>query len=790
MAVTPKTIENQVIAVDESLRSQFESQYQIKFPYGSVLSFKKLIEHWKKLLDSENLNEVILAKEVMMRLEKVPELIGDIDDPALLEKHKELVDLMISGLFPSLRKEDYMGIVAYPFGYNYVHKSKAVEKVMQMKFTQANFGESMEEMQRQKIVNAGICILNEHYGQNIENDMVMTFSITDEETGLVTYYKGKVDTTYTEVRAKAPLKKLNASVIRKLTNNIDDTDLWLKNLPPENFEFVGMVQVKMTDISEEQAFNNLKLSLLQQNAVVDLDKVKNIEFQMRNYLKSPHLKLGIAGKGYGPGDEFGIKSGLWNSLLPMKEEYFQTATEKALYRRVMDEGQIAVIDDLTKISNPTLYVQDLIKIGIKGLVIAPMLDESRNPIGVLELGSPTNCGFHAIKTARVKEILPVFKVALQRAIEEKGNKVDVLIKQKYTSIHPSVEWRFIQAANELINRRQLNPDHDTPEPISFKDVYPLYGQSDIVGSSGKRNKAIQQDLIENLELLKRTLGPIEMCKGFPLIGVYQYRTQKFIDSLKKNVNSGDEVRVTEFLTEEIQPLLDNLSKQSPEFAKICEGYKEQLDPEMRVIYTHRRAYENSVTFINQTLSRLINNYQEDAQRILPHYFEMYKTDGVEYNLYMGESLLYGQEFDEKYIENIRLWQLMTMIAVTRKVNEIQDQLELPLKTAELILAFSNKIAIRFKTEEKQFDVDGAYNVRYEVIKKRIDKSKIKGTNERLTQAGKIAIVFTQEKERLEYLQFFEYLKSQAMIEDEVEELLIDELQGVSGLRALRVKVIV
>ncbi|MEM6807579.1 MAG: GAF domain-containing protein, partial [Bacteroidota bacterium] len=189
-------------------------------------------------------------------------------------------------------------------------------------------------------------------------------------------------------------------------------------------------------------------------------------------------------------------------------------------------------------------------------------------------------------------------------------------------------------------------------------------------------------------------------------------------------------------------------------------------------------------------SRLLNQYQKDAQRVLPHYFEMYKTDGVEYNIYMGESMLHGQDFDEKYIENIRLWQLMTMIAITRKVHEIQPDLELPLKTAELILAFSNKIAIRFKTEEKQFDVDGAYNVRYEVIKKRIDKSKIKGTNERLTQAGKIAIVFTQEKERLEYLQFFEYLKAQKMIEEEVEELLIDELQGVSGLRALRVKVIV
>ncbi|MEM8892121.1 MAG: hypothetical protein AAGD28_29350, partial [Bacteroidota bacterium] len=109
MAVTPKTIEKEIVSVDDSLHAQFESQYKMQFPYGSVLSFNKLIEHWKKLVDSDNLNEVILAKEVMSRLEKAPELIGDIEDPALLEKHKELVDLMISGLFPSLRHEDYMG---------------------------------------------------------------------------------------------------------------------------------------------------------------------------------------------------------------------------------------------------------------------------------------------------------------------------------------------------------------------------------------------------------------------------------------------------------------------------------------------------------------------------------------------------------------------------------------------------------------------------------------------------------------------------------------------------------
>ncbi|MEM6802072.1 MAG: hypothetical protein AAF696_11755, partial [Bacteroidota bacterium] len=594
MAVTPKTIQEEVLPnntpqlqADDSLHAQFESQYNSIFPYGSVLSFDLLIDHWKQLAESENLADSILAKEILTRLDKAPELIGRIENPELLERHRDLVDLMISGLFPTLRDElNHMGIVAYPFAYNYVYKSEAVKQVMASKFTSATFGESFEEMHRQKVVNAGLCILNEFYGQNIEVDMAMMFSLTEEDSGLVTYYKGKVDTTYVQIKAKGPVKELSQQQIQELTNNVEDVSLWLDYLPPESFEFVGVVQVSMTDITEEQSFNNLKLSLLQKNAVADRENLKSIELQMRNYLNSPNLKLGVAGKGYGPGDEFGITTGLWNGLVPMKTEYFEEPKAKAIYYQVLESGRITVFDDLSKIPNASLVVKDMLNSGIKGLILAPLLDENGTMVGMLELGSPGNCGFHAVKTAKLKEILPAFTVAVHRAIEEKANDVEVLIKQKYTSIHPSVEWRFIQAANELINRRQLNPDHDTPEPISFKDVYPLYGQSDIVGSSSKRNKAIQKDLIANLELLHNMLSPIEICNGFPLIGVYNFRIGKFIDSLKKNVNSGDEVRITEFLTEEIHPLLNNIAKQNPEFDKTILAYQQELDPEMRVVYTH------------------------------------------------------------------------------------------------------------------------------------------------------------------------------------------------------------
>ncbi len=110
------------------------------------------------------------------------------------------------------------------------------------------------------------------------------------------------------------------------------------------------------------------------------------------------------------------------------------------------------------------------------------------------------------------------------------------------------------------------------------------------------------------------------------------------------------------------------------------------------------------------------------------------------------------------------------------------------KTTQLILAHSVPLNISFRTEEKKFDVDGAYNVRYEIVKKRIDKVRIKETNERLTQPGKVAIVYSQPKDATEYMEYIEFLQNQNLIKPGVEQHDLEELQGVVGLKALRVEV--
>ena len=111
---------------------------------------------------------------------------------------------------------------------------------------------------------------------------------------------------------------------------------------------------------------------------------------------------------------------------------------------------------------------------------------------------------------------------------------------------------------------------------------------------------------------------------------------------------------------------------------------------------------------------------------------------------------------------------------------------MPMDITSLVLAYDNPLAIRFRQDERRFDVDGAYNVRYEILKKRIDKAYVKDSAKRLTQPGQLTIVYSQEREAEEYRQYIHYLESLHYLTEDIEELELEDMQGASGLQAFRI----
>jgi hypothetical protein len=135
-----------------------------------------------------------------------------------------------------------------------------------------------------------------------------------------------------------------------------------------------------------------------------------------------------------------------------------------------------------------------------------------------------------------------------------------------------------------------------------------------------------------------------------------------------------------------------------------------------------------------------------------------------------------------------MWQLRSMISICHLTRQLAPKLPFPLKTASLIFIHSGKINIHFRNDERRFDVEGFYNIRYEVIKKRIDKVSIKKSQERLTQPDKIALVYFNDEDVRHFLDYIAVLQKAKVLKNDLEHVELEELQGVTGLKAIRVSV--
>ena len=214
-----------------------------------------------------------------------------------------------------------------------------------------------------------------------------------------------------------------------------------------------------------------------------------------------------------------------------------------------------------------------------------------------------------------------------------------------------------------------------------------------------------------------------------------------------------------------------------------------MDPKLKLIYKHRKDYDDSITLINKKMSELLDQKQIEAQAMYPHYFERFKTDGVEHNMYIGEAITKHTNFSKIYLYNLRLWQLQVMCEMENAYYNLKRNMPLDLDVASMILVFNSALSVRFRMDEKRFDVDGTYNARYEVVKKRVDKALIKGTKKRATEKGKITIVYSQKSDEREYLRYIKFLQAKNVLSKDVEVVQLEDLQGVTGLKAIRVDVL-
>ena len=763
---------------------------QFGFPFKSVLSLRRLIEFWEHV--PENDPECLVsafAQSIKKELEKAPELLQPIEDLSVIEKYGSLIDALMSPVFPPASRDTDYSAAIVPFQFRPFYTTPAFDR---MKFfddgrilSRMNLDE--ETMLIGKTVNAYTIILKQFYNIELNFEYPLISTTQDPETRLDRHYKWQMNPRFAEIVNVGTIPPLSKADERRLMDNIMKLDVWYEIIPPENFEFRGFVVFNAVDVTDQEVLSSLKYDLIEKDAIVSMKGFEGLEKKLRALLKRPDLMLGLAVL---PGDKnlfltYGRTIG--RSFI-LDESCTVTCDNLggSIYERSLAQGEPVIVDDLKAYACCTPVEEKIMSQGVRNILVAPLSYQGK-VVGILELASKNSGDVHAVNALKLREVYALFAMAIKRGTEEQNNQVQAVIKEKCTAIHPSVEWRFRNAGFNLL---QKEPDGGSAEmeEIVFENVYPLYGLSDIRESSTLRNASIQADLTDHLVMACEIVELARTYKPLPFLDELRYRISKHVEEIGKGLSSGDEVSIIYFLKHEVESLFETLKDYDSRVREKIDAYKSAMDPELGVLYRKRKEFEQGVTMLNDAISSYIDQEETRAQEMFPHYFEKYKTDGVEHGMYIGASLMEDGKFDHLYLKNLRLWQLMMMCGVVRRAAALKERLSVPLETAHLILVQDTPLSIRFRLDEKKFDVDGAYNIRYEIMKKRIDKASVRGKKERLTQPGKIAIIYSQLKEAIEYRGYVEYLQASGYLTGEVEDVELEDLQGIQGLKALRVDV--
>ena len=794
-----------------------------QFPFKTSFSLRPLVDFWEET-NSQSGADRLYARTIMEKMSKVPDLLEVITDfQSTYNQNNELIDLLMTAIVPKSSFNDEMIAIVPPFSYQPFFQTP--EFAARLLGEDGCFNDQLDLLDDEirlyiQVLYAYYYVISGVPAYQIDidfDDYSAIYTKQNPETGLIHHYRLQWDAQFCQIKVKGKPKPLTSIMAKNLLANLSgvsvlkdsvlrsDESLGSQNaalanvtglkllielLPPDKFEFSGFIIVRAVDITHQHVLGKITQDLLERESIDSKARFTGIQEMLKTVLRVADVEASL----------IGIDSTdqvlMINSGRQEFDNLFANVSdlENSQYQRALDKGGLWVVPDLAKTTRrrKTFIEEKMLEQGVASLAIIPLKDpETNRDIGLLELRSPTKNALNEMNSMRLHELGTAFSSAVKRWVTERADAVERTIRQQCTPIHQSVAWRFEKAARSFIDRKRAEPHISEMEPIVFHDVYPLYGQSDIRGSSELQNAATQADLTDQLTLASEILTLAQEAKPMPFLDDLIYRIAVQLNNIQGNLGAGSDLQVLEFLHQDVEKCFDTLeqfSRYDAGIGKKIESYRSSLDPQRRSIHRQRKEYDESINVINDTISAYIDLEQEKAQRVFPHYFEKNVTDGVDHQIYIGASMLDKHKFDLMYLKNLRLWQLMVLCGSAYLTEQMKPNLSLKLDTAHLVAVQETAQTISFDYNEKQLAMKGSYDIRYEIMKKRIDKAEVKGTGKRLTQPGRISIVYSQTREGVEYEKYIEYLLAREYLVGNIERLDLEDLQGLYSLKALRVSI--
>lgn len=748
------------LSVNVPFRFAFSLHWELSFkPYLTFIEAQSR--------ESDNVIYKSFLQSIAAMLRGNPELLNPIKDWSVLSPFKDLIDLIHINHI-AYQGSDHLYAIGTPsspmkfFSYSEEFK-KLISDVDGNLKLRLHDSFVNEEYTRRLYID----ILYKCYGvKNILQHSSQTLlRLTDDSEGFKRHYHFLSNNQFVDINYSGTLPELDAQWIEYAKGNIESIKDIRNQLPLAGFGLEGFILFTIKDETITESVNELRENVATMHTMSRKDAYLRIKNNTLSLLQKKALEVGFLPLIDINKKIFYHKSFNYTSILfKILQKHLTTAELNDFLGRFIDMCSISQEYPIQIFKNENEDVklelaQYLTQEGVKSFTVIPVFHQ-QDLIGVIELASTEEEKILLDDVRRIESAMPMYSEFIVYQTNKLHEQMESFIMHNYTAIQSVVEWKFNEVA---WNTMQKAPNAKLPD-ISFKELTPFYGAVDIKNSSIERQKAIRKDSDKNLKHLERFLsqyGDTETTS--------QEHLSNWQDSLEESLADEQELNLRLFIEKAAQDLLENYPDIEIDFSN-----EEELN------------YEQSLFSINNALKEVLDVQEQKLKKLIPVYFDKFRTDGWEYTIYTGQSLSPDITITPEMITSVKEWELETMLHMGLVASTIHSTIVYKLETTQLILANTSPLDIRFRADEHRFDVEGSYSIRYEVVKKRIDKVCIRGTNERLTQPGRIAIVYIYSTELDAYLNLIQDYIQQGLLEEKIEHLDLEDLQGVVGLKAIRV----
>lgn len=756
-------------------------------PYYSVISFHKVIHALQDIVNEDGAKyRVEYAKSLLEEVAKVPELNSGITSKKTINENADLIHNLLADLFPTVLTNNEIKAVSLPFHNFNFNFTKRFKQIL------ADAGESFEvnirDFASDDFYILSCClILNSHYNQNFDISRPLFYDIPDK-VGILKHYRITYNADFVEIIPTENAIAITEDDIKLLKNNYDNIQIWKEKFPKHSWILKGFGIITLFDVTIENSISILKSNLIKsdaENSIMDI-----IQSSFQSIFKISNLKVGIVFLNNSIDGFFEMSRNINISSFfnyPELDENPELKLQSILFFREVVKAPeyycVSDIDDL--IANPefSLYASLLKSKNIESFILAK-LNSVDTFQGFIEVISDKKYALHSVNSKKINSVLPFINDTVDRIDSDVKYQFEAIIQREFTTIHPSVYWKFLDEAKNYFRFSTENSNYVFNE-IEFGSVYPLFGETDIKGSTYLRNIATKSDienqlneLIDMFDFARKLSSNLLFEQRFTELNSYK---KDFLDDL----NTYTEFQIQNYIIQNIHPVLKKFDEYEL-MQPLVQSYAKKLDQTLTKYCPSRSKYDAAIIKINKDLAEVIDASQNKIQHVFPHYFERFKSDGIEHNAYIGSSISPALIYDNLYLYNLRLWQIQTMCEMVRNHYMLNAGLEIELTS--LILVYNYPINIHFRFDEKRFDVTSSSDVRFQMIKKRIDKANIKDKDERIVKPRFLTIVYLNENDKLEYLRYLRFLIQKQFFIGEIEDIEIEDLQDISGLHALRIQI--